>query len=238
MPSSAIRPHCSATGMNRTGEMNPRSGCRHRASASKPVMRRSSGFEPRLKPHLEFVIAQGTAQITLDQAALVLAAVHLGIEPDHQTAAARLGLIHRGVGMPDESRPRSFRQPDGTRGRGSRTGGTGFHRCRSVRSSRSTMASARASVASGCGPSRHRMANSSPPVRARNASVADKAMQAPADVAQQPVARLMTQRVVDHLEAIQIETQQPELRRHCGWRNKSASRSFSSARFARPVSMS
>jgi hypothetical protein len=38
-PSCRIKPVSSATGMNSTGLISPRSGCRQRASASKPLIR-------------------------------------------------------------------------------------------------------------------------------------------------------------------------------------------------------
>ena len=60
LPMGTIKPVSSATDRNSPGSRSPRSGCRQRRSASKPVRSRGLHGKKWLEVDNEFIVAQGT----------------------------------------------------------------------------------------------------------------------------------------------------------------------------------
>ena len=98
MPSGSISPSSSAIGTNVTGETG--SPLRlHRTSDSKPDAHPRGQRHDRLVVHLEVVGGNRAPQIVLEAQAVAHARVHVGVEHLVPRLAARLGVIHGGVGV-------------------------------------------------------------------------------------------------------------------------------------------
>ena len=105
-PSSAIRPLSSAIGMNSSGETMPRSGCAQRTSASVETGRPGGQVDDRLVEDLELAALQRPAQLGLGPHAGHGAGAHRLVEQLVAPAAARLGAVHRRVGVAEQRRGR------------------------------------------------------------------------------------------------------------------------------------
>ena len=101
-PISAIRPDFSATGMNSPGEIMPRVACFQRTSASMPAMAPLVQRHLRLEIDLEGFFGDGDAQIVLELLAVLQLAPQLFREEGVGAAALLLGGVEREVGMDDE----------------------------------------------------------------------------------------------------------------------------------------
>ena len=93
-----MSPSSSAIGMNVAGETGF-------AVARPPDQRLEADAHPRgqrhdrLIVHLEVVVVDGVAQVVLEAEPVERARVHVGVEQLVARLAARLGVIHRGVGV-------------------------------------------------------------------------------------------------------------------------------------------
>ena len=101
-PSSAIRPASSATGMNSSGEIRPRSGCSQRTSASVETGSAGGEVDHRLVPGLELAAVERAAQLGLGAHAGHGLRAHRLVEQLVAATAACLGPVHRRVGVAEQ----------------------------------------------------------------------------------------------------------------------------------------
>ena len=115
-----MSPSSSAIGMNIAGETA--SPLRvHRTSDSNPTHIPDASEHDRLVVHLEVVVVDGVAQVVLQLEAGARARVHVRVEQLVPRLAARLGVIHRRVGVAHDLVGASCNRPRRTRCRCSPT---------------------------------------------------------------------------------------------------------------------
>ena len=88
--------------MNSAGEIMPRSGWRQRSSASQPVTSSLREIDQRLVVDLEAAVHQRLAQIPLQGEPRLGAGIHRRLEEAIGSAAVGLGAIHRQIGILDQ----------------------------------------------------------------------------------------------------------------------------------------
>ncbi len=98
MPSGSISPSSSAIGMKVAGEIGLPLRV-HRTSDSNPTHIPEASRHDRLIVHLEVVVVDGVAQVVLEAEPVERARVHVGVEQLVARLAARLRVIHGGVGV-------------------------------------------------------------------------------------------------------------------------------------------
>ena len=98
-PSATISPVSSATRMNSPGGTRPRSGWCQRTSASTPDRSLVAELDLRLVVQLELVAGEREAQVALERLARLQPRVHAGLEEAEGVAAFLLGAIERDVGV-------------------------------------------------------------------------------------------------------------------------------------------
>ena len=211
--------------MKSSGLIRPRSGCRQRISASALWIVAGGGIDLRLVVQLELLRASAWCRSLSRPDALARDRIHAGLEALQVVAAALLGAVHRRVGVRDQRSPPSCRRPGrrrcrcsarcAGRRRRSRTGA-----CSASMARCATLLGVLPFGASGFMTS----TNSSPPTRATVSMLLTTPLQAPRHFAQQLIARAMAERIVDELEAVEVEHQHGELLRDRDRRARSPAR--------------
>ncbi len=101
-PISTIKPLCSASGMNSSGDTNPRCGCHHRSSASTASTRMPLMRQSRLIIQRELAAIQRLAQIRLHRQVFGRAGADRFLEELQSTVSGLLAMVHGGVGVLDQ----------------------------------------------------------------------------------------------------------------------------------------
>ena len=206
-PIGTISPVLSAIGMNSDGGTSPRSGCRHRMSASTPDDARRREVVDRLVLEEQLVVLDRVAQRLFGLDAADGPRPDLLVEHRDAVAAVRLGVVHRGVGLVqhglgvDVRGARRNGQPD-ARGHDDlaavdrRTVGADRRRsrarCRPRRRRRRRRAARRRTRRRPSGPRCRRRGARPRPLR---------------DLDEQLVAGGVAERVVDRLEPVEVDEQ-------------------------------
>ena len=211
LPIGTISPVSSATGMNCIGATGPRSGCSQRSSASMPVMRPLADIPLGLVVELEFVALERMPQARFQRQTLERVGVELlGIELE-VVLAFFLGLVHRDIGV---LRQRLLVQAVVRIGADADAGGDAklLADQREGLGDRRREFSARRSRHTFPRPARgSSTTNSSPPRRATVSLSRRQVLSRLGDLLQQLIAGFMSQRVVDLLEAVEIEERHRQL---------------------------
>ena len=98
VPSGSISPSSSAIGMNVAGETGSPSA-RPPDQRLEPDAHAGGELHDRLVVHFEVVVGDRVAQVVLEAEPIAHARVHVGVEQLVPRLAARLRVIHRGVGV-------------------------------------------------------------------------------------------------------------------------------------------
>ena len=232
-----IRPVASATGMKRAGGTWPReSGSSSGAAPRRRRSLRCSSVDLRLVVHAELAALEPEPQLVLEPEQLAELACHVVLEDLVPAAAGLLGRVHRDVGVADQVLARPPIRPSwiddadaraeyAARGRAIDTGSA--EPLEQPLGDVDRLAARRRPSS--------RSANSSPPSRASVSLGRMTSLKRCRDLLEQLVAGVVTEAVVDLLEAVEIDEQHRE-RRRCERAERASawsSRSRNSARLAR-----
>ena len=192
----------------------------HVALRMLPAQQRLHAGHAPVGAHLRLVVDAGTGpsrqawRRSVASAALAVRhRLHLGVEEADGVAARALGLVHRQVGLLEQLAHASTASCRTASRRCCRCCGAGSpaaHRARPASARMRSLTTRRAGRGSSglCPVFSSRITNSSPPRRATVSPRGDAGAQALGDLLQQLVALLVAQRVVEHLEVVQVDEHQ------------------------------
>ena len=212
---ATIRPVSSATGMNSPGASRPRSGCCQRTSASTPTIAAGREVDDRLVVQPQLVVLERAAQLVL------------GAQPARsrgRASARRRARSGRGR-APWRGTSRRRRRGAGPRRRWLARRRrrampiAGGHEVLAPADARTAAARARSDALGDRDrlvrrrrARRTRITNSSPPKRATVSPVRSALVEARGERAEQLVAGVVAERVVDQLEVVEVEEQDADRR--------------------------
>ena len=211
-PSSLLRPNCSASGTNRSGNTMPSVGWFQRISASAPC-HDARMVDLRLEVEVELAVGEPRPEVADQLVALGLAVHRQGIEQRDAVAARGLGLVHRDVGALQQLVGPLFAAVEDHHADARRSDVAQRAELESGRSAWPASGWPRgwrvASRGRGRPSASSRMTtNSSPPMRATVSRCGHASPQPLGDLHEEGVADVVALRVVERLEVVEVDEQQ------------------------------
>ena len=204
--SERISPVVSASGMKTSGRSRPWTGCCQRASASTPTISARASVGLRLEVHLDLVAVERPLQLRGEREPVAGVRVALG-RVELAPRSGLLRLVHRDIGAPQQLVRPCRREPGRARSRRSRRPGARDPAPRTAPRARrgSGRRPSRANgLVRGCVEDDAELVAAEP---RQGVDGPQDAREPRADLAQQLVAAVVAERVVQLLEVVEVDDQ-------------------------------